>query len=179
YTDWTIYVVDLATLVCTPTPFQAGQLGLDDDFGVAAVPGPSGDRIFYYGTPSDVGGPILAVSDTSTFELTEIGAVLPAPPSEGRFPVNLTSDGSGHLYAYSPLGLVQEIDAATGEVLQSVDTGVTSSTTWATIAYGATLYLWADTEVVGYDLGSRRRTSELEAGVAAIGANAVAVCAGP
>ncbi|HEY1691746.1 MAG TPA: hypothetical protein VGG39_06275 [Polyangiaceae bacterium] len=179
YTDWTIYVVDLATLVCTPTAFQAGQLGLEDEFGVAAVPGPSGDRIFYYGTPSDVGAPILAVSDTQSFELTEVGSIQPPPPAQGGFPVNLTSDGNGHLYAYSPLGLVQEIDEGTGNVLQSVDTRVTSTATWATIAYGSTLYLWADTEVFGYDLGSRRRTSDFEVGIDAIGASAVTVCAGP
>jgi hypothetical protein len=33
-TDWTIYSVDLATLDCSPTPFVAGQLGLDFDFGM-------------------------------------------------------------------------------------------------------------------------------------------------
>lgn len=177
YTDWTMYVVDLATLVCTPTPFEFGQLGMDVEFGVAAVGAGAGERIYYYGEPAGGGGPFLAVSDTQSFSLTMVGDVSPAPPSEGGFPVNLTADGTGRLYAYSPLGLVQQIDASSGKVLASVDTGVTSPSTWATIASAAALFLWADTEVVGYDLGTRKRTSDLQVGVAAIGASAVSGCA--
>jgi hypothetical protein len=179
YTDGSLYVVDLATMVCTPTAFQPGQLGLDFDFGIAAVGSGASEQLYYYGVPTSGESPILAVSDTQSFVLEEVGAISPAPPASGGFPVNLTADGAGHLYAFSPVGLVQEIDATSAAVLQAVDTGVTSGSTWATIAYGSRLFLWVDTEVVGYDLATRSRTSELDAGLSAVGASAVSGCAGP
>jgi hypothetical protein len=168
--------VSLPSLACAPTAFQAGQLGLDEEFGVAAVGSGANERLYVYGVPGGSGGPILAVSDTTSFVLSEVGPVLPAPPGEGGFPVNLTADASGRLYAYSPLGLVQEIDSTSGAVLQSVDSGVVSQGTWATIAYGGDLFLWSQSIVVGYDLATRMRTGELYAGVDAIGASAVPGC---
>jgi len=178
YTDWTLYAVDLATLACAPTPFQSGQLGLDAEFGVAIAETAAGEKLYVYGLPSGGPGPILAVTDTSSFVLTKVGDILPAPPATS-FPVNLTADTSGHLYAYSPLGLVQEIDQATGSVLQAVDTGVATTSTWATITYGTELYLWAGSHVIGYDLAAHRRTSDREVGVAAEGAGSFPACVGP
>jgi hypothetical protein len=93
--------------------------------------------------------------------------------------VNLTAGSDGMLYAFSPLGLVMQIDPSTAAVVRAVDTGVTSDGTWATIAYGSKLFLWVDSDVVGYDLASQSRTGENDAGVAAIGASAVGGCAGP
>ncbi|HEX3345955.1 MAG TPA: hypothetical protein VHS09_15330 [Polyangiaceae bacterium] len=174
YTDWTLDAVSLTTLACTPTAFQSGQLGLDAEFGVAAVGAGASEKLFVYGVPSGGSNAILAVSDTRSFVLAKLGDVLPSP-AVGRFPVNLTADASGHLYAFSPLGLVEELDASNGTVLRSVDTGITSET-WATLAYGGALYLWADSHVVGYDLASRARTSDRDSGIYAIGAGTVSVC---
>ena len=180
YTDWTLDVVSLPSLACSPTPFVSGQLGLDDEFGVAAVGSGASERLYVYGLPTGGGGPILAVTDTQSYVLQKVGDVLPAPPpGGGGFPVNLTASSDGMLYAFSPLGLVQQIDPFTAAVVRAVDTGVTTDGTWATIAYGSKLFLWVDDEVVGYDLASGSRTDEHDAGVGAIGASAVGGCAGP
>jgi len=178
YTDWTLDVVSLATLACSPTPFVPGQLGLDVDFGVAAVGSGASERLYVYGVPTGGTAPILAVTDTQSYVLQKVGDVLPVPGNGGSV-VNLTAGSDGMLYAFSPLGLVQEIDPFTAAVVRAVDTGVTSSGTWATIAYGSKLFLWVDDIVVGYDLASRTRTGENDAGVSAIGASAVGGCAGP
>jgi len=74
---------------------------------------------------------------------------------------------------------VQQIDSANGAVLQAVDTQVTSMGTWATITYGTNLYLWVQSNVVGYDLASRSRTGDREVGVNAVGAGSFTLCGGP
>jgi hypothetical protein len=50
--------------------------------------------------------------------------------------------------------------------------------TWATVTYGADLYLWVQSSVVGYDLASRLRTSDHDAGVNAIGVGSFTLCGG-
>jgi hypothetical protein len=50
--------------------------------------------------------------------------------------------------------------------------------TWATIAYGSALYVWADARVVGYDLVARAPTTDRDAGVSAIGAGSLPACTG-
>ncbi len=177
YTDGTLYVVDLATLVCTQTPFRPGQLGLDTDFGIAVSGIAGAEQLFVYGWPESATSPILAVSDLTTFVLTKVGDVLPAP-SPSMYPVNLTADPMGNLYAFSPGGLVQQIDPSSGAVRQSVQTGITSMGTWATLATSRGLYLWVQSEVDGYDLATRAQTSERDAGVLAIGGSSVGGCAG-
>jgi hypothetical protein len=94
------------------------------------------------------------------------------------YPVNLTADPMGNLYAFSPGGLVQQIDPSSGAVRQSVQTGITSMGTWATLATSRGLYLWVQSEVDGYDLATRAQTSERDAGVLAIGGSSVGGCAG-
>ena len=177
YTDWTLYAVDLTTLACSPTAFRAGQLGIGDQFGVA-VSGTGGvERLFVYGEPNVGGNPILAVSDLSSFVLTKVGDILPVPPSSS-FPVNLTADSMGHLYAFSPGGLLQQIDEATGVVLQSVQTGVTTMSTWASLTYGPEVYLFVDSRADGYDLPTRTRLSDQDIGVFPIGAGSILTCPG-
>jgi hypothetical protein len=177
YTDGPLYAVDLATLACTLTPFQPGQVGLDFDFGIAVTGSAGAERLYVYGLPQGGTNPILAVSDLTSFVLTKVGEILPAPPPS-TYPVNLTADGAGHLYAFSPDGFLQQIDPATGAVLQSAPTGVTTMGTWATLAYGNDLHLWVGSEVVGYDLATRMQTSGTDAGVFAIGGSSVSACAG-
>jgi hypothetical protein len=175
YTDWTLYTVDLATLACSATSFNPGQLGMNGDFGIAAVGSGPSTRLFFYGLPAGGGAPILAVTNVSSFAPTLVGSIQPAPPSSS-FPVNLTADTAGQLYAYSPGGLVQKIDPTSGAVLQSRQTDVLTMSTWATIAYPSQLYLWADSRVVGYDLSSGAHASDSDAGVFAIGASSFMVC---
>ncbi|MGH7298200.1 MAG: hypothetical protein ACRELB_24890, partial [Polyangiaceae bacterium] len=184
YTDGTTYEVNLDTLACTLTPLDPAAVGLDYDFGIAAVGSGAAERLFVYGVPTagpPGRGPILAVADTTSFALTKVGDVQPAPAG-GGYSVNLTADGVGHLFAFAPggpLATVQEIDSSSAAVVQSVDTGVTTEGTWATIAFGDSLYLWVGAEVVGYDLQTQSRTGELDAGVSAVGASAVGGCPGP
>jgi hypothetical protein len=175
YTDWTLYAVDLATLTCAKTAFDPGQLGDIGQFGVAVVGrGPSA-RLFVYGLPTEGDAPVLAVADVGSFALTSGGSIHPAPPPSS-FPVNLTADTGGQLYAYSPGGLVQRIDPASGFVLQSRQSDVVTMTTWATVAYPSELYLWADSRVVGYDLSSGAHTSDSDAGLFAIGGSSFVAC---
>jgi hypothetical protein len=175
YTDWTLYAVDLATLACSKTSFDPGQLGDNGEFGVAAVGSGPSTRLFVYGLPTGGGAPVLAVADVGSFALTSVGSIHPAPPPSS-FPVNLTADTAGRLYAYSPGGLVQRIDPASGAVLQSRQSDVVTMSTWATIAYTPALYLWADSRVVGYDLSSGAHTSENDAGILAVGASSFVAC---
>jgi hypothetical protein len=176
YTDWTLYAVDLRTLVCSPTAFRSGQLGLDVDFGVAVSGSGAAERMFVYGVPSEGNHPILAVSDLSAFVLTKVGDILHEPSVAGY--INLTADAVGNLYAFSPLGLLLQIDSTTGAVLQSLDTRVTSSTTWAQATYGSEDFLIVGSRAVGYDLASRKRTSSHDIGISPVGGGSVLTCAG-
>jgi hypothetical protein len=178
YTDWTLYRVDLATMICAPTPFQASQLGLDGEFGVAVTGSGASERLFVYGVQTGHTDPILAVTDTTSFSMSVVGSVLPAPPVDS-FPVNLTADDvSGTLYAFSPGGWLQKIDPATAKVLDAADSGVTTTSTWATLAFGPQLLLWVGPRVDGYDLAKRTRTSDHDVGVSAVGASAILACPG-
>jgi hypothetical protein len=176
YTDWTLYAVDLATLACTRTPFRAGQLGLDSEFGVAISNGAGGERLFVYGLPTGSASPILAVSDLTSFTLTKVGDVLPRPPAAGGFPVNLTADGTGHLFAYAANGFVQELDTASGAVLRALQTGLPTTSTWASFTRGAEVFLVAGPRVVGYDLAARKVLSTGDAGMFPVGGGTVTTC---
>jgi len=177
YTDWTMYAVDLKTLVCSPTSFRSGQLGLDVDFGVAVSGSGAAERMFVYGVPTGGDNPILAVSDLSSFVLTKVGDVLPVPPA-ATDPINLTADAVGNLYAFSPRGLLLQIDSATGAVLQSLETGVTSLSTWAQATHGSEDFLFVESRAVGYDLADRRRTRTRRIGIFPVGGGSVLTCPG-
>jgi hypothetical protein len=177
YTDWTLYAVSLTTLACTPTAFQPGQLGLDGEFGVAISESGGAESLYVYGQPSGGGDPILAVADLASFALTKVGDIVPVPPASS-FPVNLTADTMGHLYAFSPGGLLQQIDAATGAVLRAAQTGVTSMFTWASLTYGSDVFLFVDSHVDGYDLASGTSTSDRDIGIFPIGGGSVLACPG-
>jgi hypothetical protein len=177
YTDWSLYAVNLSTLACSPTPFPASQLDIGDDFGVAVADIGGVERLYVYAEDSEGNGPFLAVSDLASFELTKVGDVLPAPPAD-TFPVNLTADTKGHLYAFSPEGVVQEIEATTGAVLQSAQTNVTTTGTWAALTYGPELFLFVDSDVVDYDWMTQAQTSSFDAGVLPVGGNSVPACPG-
>jgi hypothetical protein len=175
YTDGTLYAVDLASLACSQTPFQVGQLGIEPDYALAVANIGGTEKLYVYGETSPGSGPILAVSDLSTFVLTEVAAVSPMPPP-ATYPVNLTADTLGHLYAFSPGGWIQQIDAATGKVLKSEQTNVTTDGTWATLTYGAELLLWVGTHVDRVNLMTGMKVSDRDVGVAAVGAASFIPC---
>jgi len=84
----------------------------------------------------------------------------------------------GHLYAFSPGGGLQQIDETTGSVLQSVQTGVTTMSTWGQLTYGPEIFLFVDTRAVGYLLPSQTQVSEHDIGISAIGAGSFLTCPG-
>ena len=176
YTDWTLYTVDIATLDCSPTPFQNGQLGLDDEYGIAFAHSAGVDQLFVYGVPDGNTKPILATADLESFVLTKVADIHPTPPTD-TFPLNLTADGTGNLVAFSPGGFLQRIDAASGLVTVSAQTGITTSSTWANIANGSQELLFVDTRIVTYDLDTQTEISEVETNVAPIGGAATFSCA--
>jgi len=178
YTDWTIYSVDLATLECSPTPFVSGQLGLDFEFGVAVVGSGASEQLYYYGVPSGASTAILAVSDTVSFSLTPVGSVDPMIPGGPLFPVNLTADGSGHLFAYAPepTGYLMEIDAADGAVLLAVDESLPSGPPYATLSYEGSVYLFADEQVTQFEPPAPGAFSSRTIDAGAVGAGSYVVC---
>lgn len=175
YTDWTMYSVDLTTLVCSPTPFVAGQLGLDDDFGVALTGSGSSERIYYYGIPSGSSTAILAVSDTVSFTLSMIGTVDPMMPNATLFGVNITSDNQGHLFAYAPEGYLLEIDPATAAVLLAVEAPV-SNAPYATLAFEGSVYLFSSQVVSRYEPPLPNPISSLTVDAGAVGAGSYVIC---
>ena len=179
YTDWTIFSVDLATLACSPTAFVAGQLGLDAEFGVALTGSGASEQIYYYGVPDDGSNTaILAVSDTVSFALSMVGPVNPMSPNDPLFPVNLTSDNAGHLFAYAPEpeGDLLEIDPATGAVLLLIDEALPSGPPYATLAYEVNVYLFADNLVTGYKPPAPGAFSTRLIDAGAVGAGSYIVC---
>jgi hypothetical protein len=178
YTDWSIFSVDLATLDCFPTPFDPSQLGLDDEFGVALSGSGASERLYYYGLPSGSSTAILATSDTVSFALTLVGNVDPMTPEGPLFPVNLTSDNAGHLFAYAPepSGYLMEIDAATGAVLLAIDESLPSGPPYATLSYEGSAYLFAENQVTQFAPPAPGPLSSRMVNVGAIGAGSYVVC---
>ena len=176
--NWSLYQVDLATMRCSRTAFSIGALGVQAAFGVAAADTGAGERVYVYGLPGGSGTPALFACDTSSFQCTSIGALHPAPA--GAFPVNLTwNEQTGHLFAFAPQltgANVFELDPRDATVLSSSSTGVTTNSTWATIAYGSNLLLWVGSDVVGYDLAARARTTTHGGAPPAVGASGFLDC---
>jgi len=173
YTDWTIYAVDVTTLECSPTAFQSGQLGLDFEFGVAVAGSGASETLYVYGVPDGAENPILAKCDTSSFVLTKVGDIVPIPSSDS-FPLNLSADSMGRLYGFSQNGLLQQIDSATGIVITSFQTGIETST-WAGLTYGPDLFLFAGTELYGFD-ANLQPISSVDGGVSPVGAGSAVLC---
>ncbi len=178
YTDWSLYSVDLATLDCSPTLFVAGQLGLDFEFGVALTGSGVSERLYYYGVPTGTNTAILAVSDTVSFTLTTIGTVDPMTPDDPLFPVNLTSDNAGHLFAYAPEppGYLLEIDPTSGGVSLAVDEGLSSGPPYATLAYEGSVFLFANNVVTQFEPPAPGSFSSRTIEAGAIGAGSYVVC---
>jgi hypothetical protein len=180
YEDWNIYAVDLATLACHPTVFQSGQLGIDAEFAIAVSRATPTERMFVYGQPAGMPGPILTSTDLTSFVLTEVGPVLPLTTPEAAF--DMQADLSGHLFVFTADGVLTEIDATTAQITSTAPTGFPPSTedSWAVMTYEDQVYMFANLEVARYDatshtavvLGSLTGTGDI------VGASAVP-CVGP
>jgi hypothetical protein len=146
YDDWNIYRVDLATLACTPTPYVPGQLGFTGEEGVAVAREDGVERFFVFG---DGTVPTLAVSDFTSFVLSEVG---PATPDPDAFPVAVQGDASGRLYALSQTGTFFELGSTPAEVSDLAQTTLGEPDNWAILRYGAGIYLFGQGGAVGlYD----------------------------
>jgi hypothetical protein len=180
FEDWNIYAVDLATLACHVTTFQAGQLGISEEFAIAVSRATPTERMFVYGQPLGAPGPILTSTDLTSFVLTEVGPVLPLTMPETAF--DMQADLLGHLFVFTADGFLTEIDATTAAVTSSSQTGFPPSgdETWAVMTYQNQVYMFADLQVARYDdtthtavvLGSLTGTGDI------VGASAVP-CVGP
>jgi hypothetical protein len=152
YDDWSLYEVSLGTLACEPTAYQPGQLGFLGQEGITVGAGNTADRLYVYG---DGASPMLGVSDLSSFDLFQIGAITPGPAA---FPVDLRSDAYGRLFALATGGVLEQLDPATGAILGEDATGFEATQGgWALMAYDGELYFFGgDTGGVSrYDVASK------------------------
>jgi hypothetical protein len=181
-----IYKVDLTTLVCTPTPFVPGQLGLNGDFSIAVSRNAGTEKLFVYGEPGPIDvtptmpfpntPPILAQSDLSTFVLSEVGAVVPEPPLDS-YPLDMQGDPLGNLFGLSDDGLLVEIDSATGAAIGKADTGFAADGDWAVMSYENQVYLFSgngtESQVARYDIATQTLDIVGTIGISVVGASAV------
>jgi hypothetical protein len=180
FEDWNIYAVDLASLGCKKTAFQPGQLGISEEFAIAISRATPTERMFVYGQPPGMPGPILTSTDLTSFVLTEVGPVLPLTMPETAF--DMQADLLGHLFVFTVDGLLTEIDATTAQVTISSQTDFPPSedSSWAVMTYQDQVYMFANLQVARYDatshtavvLGSLTGTGDI------VGASAVP-CLGP
>ena len=132
YKDESLYQVDLSSLVCSPTPYQTGQLGLGGAFTIAAGAGPSADRL-YYGTATTQAA--LAFSDLETFTLFEAGPVgTPSSPAV----VDIKTDPFDRMFALTYDGDLMQLDPSTGAMLGEDHTGFSG------LLQGTALLAWED-----------------------------------
>jgi hypothetical protein len=185
-TPWAIYKVDLASpsLTCTRTPFVNGQLDLQADYSIAVSRTAGVEKLFFYGEPGLPDGglypntpPILAVSDLTSFVLTEVAPVLPMPPSNS-YPLDMQGDPLGHLFGYSDDGLLIELDSTRGAAIGQAQTNLPGGSDWAVMSYENDIYLFADngsggSSVARYDLATQTLTIRGGVSVQVVGASAV------
>jgi hypothetical protein len=170
YSDNELFVVDLATMDCSLSTYDAGSSGFGS-FGMGfATPTAETwrDQLFVANSRT------LASLDTSTWTLQALGSL----PSQGE----LTGTGAGELFAVLPLESpmrVVELDQGTGAVLDTISTGTTldisNLDTFAFAAWGGDFYLFLryygmgnTTEVWRID-----RDGDLERVVSELGINVV------
>jgi len=176
YADWQIFEVDLATLRCSSTAFELGQLGLDSELAVAISRASGAEKLLVSGIPSTGTTPILAESDLTTFVLTKVGDILPAPAT-GTFPIDTQADLLGHLFGLSEDGLMLEMDVSTGAVLSTGEVALNAQSSWAVMAYENLVYAFSDSTVLRYDPATHTSVRLGDVGIEVVGASAVP-CAG-
>ena len=155
FQDWNLYKVDLSTLLCDRIPLLVGQLGITSYFDIAISRTPGTERLFIVGRQSNSGSLLLlATSDLADFELTEVGPVIPTPPSSAPF--DMQADLLGHLFLLAPDGLLVEVESATGTVIEEDMTGFPGAYvgSWAVMSYQNQVYLFGGESVARYDAQS-------------------------
>jgi hypothetical protein len=163
--DSSIYALDLASLICAPTAFNASAAGLNGPLGLASGYEGSKEWLYAYGCVSSGSQclPTLARIDPSTFAIDLIGGVgpLPADP-QGDFPVDMKADGFGRLFAIDFAGTLLEIDPETARVVGFDDTSFQTSAAEALLTWNGTIYLIGgeDGEVDTFDLSSHELTMQ-------------------
>jgi hypothetical protein len=93
YEDWGIYQVDLSTLACERTAYVPFQLGFSGEEAIAVSRDTGDERFYVYGmAPS---GPLLAVTDFTSFVLSPVGPVTPPPTA---YPLDMQGNAQGKLF---------------------------------------------------------------------------------
>jgi hypothetical protein len=158
YEDWRIYAFDLKTHACTPTPYRTGQLGISSGQGIAVSRASSTETLFVYGRPAGSVTTLLARADLTSFVLSEVGQPIASTSPETGF--DMQADLSGHLFVYTPDGVVAELDATTAAVIDSRAVGFPpfSDSSWAIMTYQDEVFLFGDLQVARYDRASRTAT---------------------
>jgi hypothetical protein len=164
--DQVIYQVDLASLSCTKSAYAPGQLGFAPS-GMTAGAGPAADRMYYVGGS---GQPEFAVSDLTSFDLFEIGAL---GSSGTPALIDAKVDAFDRMYALGIDGTLEQLDPTSGEVLGEDHTGFQGTTTGsAMLVWGTELYLFqgGTGNVSRYDLASKTSTPVGAISMALVGA---------
>ena len=161
YKDWSLYAVDLRTLTCATTSFRAGQLDLQDNFGIAVSRTVGTELLYVYGQPNDDGAPILAAMDLVSFVLSEVAPIVPVPPTSSGGAYDVQADLAGNIFAYTPDGFLVEVDSATGIASEELSTGFPPEPrgSFAIMTYQDDVYLFAGTEVARYNLTTHHATT--------------------
>jgi hypothetical protein len=159
YQDDSIYALDLASLACTPTPFNPSAVGLNGPFGLASGYEGAKEWLYAYGCVSSGSQclPTLARIDPSTFAIDLVGGVGPLPPDpQSDFPVDMKADGFGRLFAIDFAGTLLEIDPTTARVVGFDATGFQTEAAEALLTWNESIYLIGgeDGEVETFDLSS-------------------------
>lgn len=178
YSDNDLFIVDLATMDCTLSPYDASASGFGS-FGMGfATPTAETwrDQLFVANSRT------LATLDPSTWTLQSLGSL----PSQGE----LTGTGDGELFAVLPLESplrVVELDQGTGAVLDTISTRTTldisNLDTFAFAAWAGDFYLFLryygmgnTTEVWRIDRSGSATKVVSELGINVVGAG-VSTCA--
>jgi hypothetical protein len=170
YEDWKLYAVDPATLSCETTPYIPGQLSLGPSDGVTVAPDDGGERLYVYGQTIS-GQTLLAEGDLTSFVLSEVGLVAPAPTA---FPLDFRADAFGRLFGLSQGGAFVQIDRTTAALLAEDTTSFNSGSGWALLTYDSAIYFFAGGNVSQYDLAKKTVTP-----IGSIGVDVVVASAAP
>jgi hypothetical protein len=167
YEDWKIYHVDLATLACTPTPFNENVIGFGGDEAIAISRDPNTpEQLFIYGLINNA--PNLAVADPIALAPTVVG---PVNAKTLLFPADMQGDALGHLFVLGEQGHFLELDSKTAAVLVDEPTAF-SAGDWAVMTFGNSVFFFGDGDVSLVDVQNGTLTSLGSTNVPVVGASA-------
>jgi hypothetical protein len=142
HVDWRIWRVDLTTLTCSVTPYVPFQLGFGGEEAIAVSRDAGEERLYVYGSAAQLWGPLLAVTDFTTFVLTPVGQVKPPPTA---YPLDMQGNAQGKLFALSQDGEFVQMSTATGTPEIDVETSFASmGGGHAIMTYGPRIYFFGN-----------------------------------